>query len=115
MAEVRFLRAAVNNIAIRDEVGSTDRIGDFGIDDAIKLVISQPPNAALPEWVEVTMVGAVRAPAEEGVARQDVCTRAQDAAPTPSLRALSGPPRRRSDACLPRRSASCGRATAWRI
>ncbi|KAH8097159.1 hypothetical protein JL720_38 [Aureococcus anophagefferens] len=61
---VAYLRAAVNTVAIRDEPGSVDRIGDFGKGDAVRLVA--PVGGALPEWVEVDMVGAVREPAEEG-------------------------------------------------
>jgi len=61
---VAYLRAAVNTVAIRDEPGSVDRIGDFGKGDAVRLVA--PVGCALPEWVEVDMVGAVREPAEEG-------------------------------------------------
>ena len=60
-----YLRVLVNTVAIRDEPGSTDRLGDFTKNDAVKLV--QPcPSESVPEWVEVDMVGAIREPAEEG-------------------------------------------------
>ena len=56
-----YLRVLVNTVAIRDEPGSTDRLGDFTKNDAVKLV--QPcPSDGVPEWVEVDMVGAIREP-----------------------------------------------------
>ena len=63
----QFLRVLVKTVAIRDEPGSTDRQGDFNKDDAVKLVT--PCGGEVPEWVEVDMVGAVRAPTEEGQTR----------------------------------------------
>ena len=60
-----YLRVLVNTVAIRDEPGSTDRLGDFTKNDAVKLVQPCPSNE-VPEWVEVDMVGAIREPAEEG-------------------------------------------------
>ena len=60
-----YLRVLVNTVAIRDEPGSTDRLGDFTKNDAVKL-IKPCPSDGVPEWVEVDMVGAVREPAEEG-------------------------------------------------
>ena len=66
-----YLRVLVNTVAIRDEPGSTDRLGDFTKNDAVKLV--QPCSSdSVPEWVEVDMVGAIREPAEEGRERPAV-------------------------------------------
>ena len=60
-----YLRVLVNTVAIRDEPGSTDRLGDFTKNDAVKL-IKPCTSDGVPEWVEVDMVGAIREPAEEG-------------------------------------------------
>jgi len=60
-----YLRVLVNTVAIRDEPGSTDRLGDFTKNDAVKLIVPCTSDS-VPEWVEVDMVGAIREPAEEG-------------------------------------------------
>ena len=66
-----YLRVLVNTVAIRDEPGSTDRLGDFTKNDAVKL-IKPCTSDSVPEWVEVDMVGAIREPAEEGRERPAV-------------------------------------------
>ena len=67
----KYLRVLVNTVAIRDEPGSTDRLGDFTKNDVVKL-IKPCPSDGVPEWVEVDMVGAIREPAEEGRERPAV-------------------------------------------
>ena len=53
-----YLRVLVNTVAIRDEPGSTDRLGDFTKNDAVKL-IKPCTSDGVPEWVEVDMVGTL--------------------------------------------------------
>ena len=69
MSGASYLKVVVPSVAIRDEPGSTDRIGDFGEGDAVKLAQPIGAGLAVPEWVEVDMVGAVREPVQEGVER----------------------------------------------
>ncbi|KAJ8599072.1 hypothetical protein CTAYLR_007602 [Chrysophaeum taylorii] len=66
MPSTEYLCAVVANIAIRDQPGSVDCVGNLGKGDGVRL---RHAVSEVPEWAEISLLGAVRAPGEVGVVR----------------------------------------------